>query len=302
MYYNPAGKLSENDMAILRAYTFKVDEHLTDQAFAKISFAFPNECIPTVDVCKSRIQFLSGFKPKRYDCCINSCCCFAGEHKDLNCCPYCGEDRYKTDRKGKRKPRKVFNYLPFIPRLVAMYANTTKAKERRYRAFEHTHTPGRITDIFDSQIYRRLLGEKVVIDGKTASHEYFSDPCDVALGLSTDGFAPFKRRKATAWPLVLFDYNLPPETRFHKDNKLDLGTIPGPKKPKDYDSFFWPAFEEFMRLQYGVKAFDVLADELFLLRGYLILAFGDIPAISMLMRMTGHNGFSPCRMCEIHGV
>jgi len=183
-----------------------------------------------------------------------------------------------------------------------MYANTTKAKERRYRAFEHTHTPGRITDIFDSQIYRRLLGEKVVIDGKTASHEYFSDPCDVALGLSTDGFAPFKRRKATAWPLVLFDYNLPPETRFHKDNKLDLGTIPGPKKPKDYDSFFWPAFEEFMRLQYGVKAFDVLADELFLLRGYLILAFGDIPAISMLMRMTGHNGFSPCRMCEIHGV
>ena len=165
-----------------------------------------------------------------------------------------------------------------------------------------THTPGRITDIFDSQIYHQLLGEKVVIDGKTASHEYFSDPHNVALGLSTDGFAPFKQHKATAWPLVLFDYNLPPETRFHKDNKLDLGTISGPQKPKDYDSFFWPAFEEFMRLQYGVKAFDVLADELFLLRGYLILAFGDIPAISMLMRMTGHNGFSPCRMCEIHGV
>jgi hypothetical protein len=51
-----------------------------------------------------------------------------------------------------------------------------------------------------------------------------------------------------------------------------------------------------------VRAFDVLADEFFLLRAYLLLVFGDIPAMSMVMRMTGHNGFSPCRMCKILGV
>ena len=28
----------------------------------------------------------------------------------------------------------------------------------------------------------------------------------------------------------------------------------------------------------------------------------DIPAISMVMCMTGHNGFSPCRMCKILGM
>lgn len=183
-----------------------------------------------------------------------------------------------------------------------MQANPTKAKEHRYRAFEHQHTLGRITDVFDSYIYRRLLGKNVVINGKSAPHKYFSDPRDIALGFSTDGFCPFKRRKATAWPLVLFDYNLPPETRFHKENRIDLGTIPGPNKPKDYDSFAWPAFEEFMRLQHGIRAFDVLAGEFFMLRGYLLLVFGDIPAISMVMRMTGHNGFSPCRMCKILGV
>ena len=289
-------------MSILRAYAFKVDEYLTDEAFAKIPFAFPNEHVPTAKVCRSRLRFLSGLQPRRYDCCVNSCCCFAGEHKDRTKCPYCGQDRYKVDRGGKKKPRKVFSYLPFIPRLVAMYSNAAKAKERQYRAFEHVHMPGQITDVFDSHIYRRLLGQKVVIDGKPALHEYFSDPRDVALGLSTDGFAPFKRHKATAWPLILFDYNLPPETRFHAGNKISLGSIPGPNKPIDYDSFFWPAFEEFMRLQHGVRAFDVLGDELFLLRGYLILVFGDIPAISMVMRMTGHNGFSPCRMCKITGV
>jgi hypothetical protein len=297
-----AGKLSASDLSILRAYSFKVDEHLTDEAFAKIPYAFPSEPVPSVDICRSRVQFLSGLKPERYDCCINSCCCFAGEHKDRVKCPYCKQDRYIFDRKGKRKPRKVFNYLPFIPRLVAMYANPTKAKESQYRAFEHKHTPGKIVDVFDSYIYRRLLGKKVVIGGNATSNQYFSDPRDVALGLSTDGFGPFKRRQTTSWPLLLFDYNLPPEIRFHKDNRIPLGSIPGPKKPIDWDSFAWPAFEEFMRLQHGVRAFDVLSDELFLLRGYLILVFGDIPAISMVMRMSGHNGISPCRMCKIRGV
>jgi Transposase family tnp2 len=289
-------------MSILRAYAFKIDEHLSDKAFAKIPHAFPREPVPTVKVCKARLQALSGVKSIRYDCCINSCCCFAGQHKDLTECPYCNAARYIIDHKGKKKSRKVFNYLPFIPRLVAMYANPTKAKERQYRAFEHKHTAGNTSDIFDSHIYRRLLGKKVIINGSNASHEYFSDPRDIALGLSTDGFCPFRRRKATAWPLILFDYNLAPEIRFHGNNVIGLGAIPGPKKPKDFDSFAWPAFEEFMRLQHGVRAFDVLADEFFLLRGYLLLVFGDIPAMSMVMRMTGHNGFSPCRMCKILGV
>ncbi|TFK62580.1 hypothetical protein BDN72DRAFT_776911 [Pluteus cervinus] len=41
---------------------------------------------------------------------------------------------------------------------------------------------------------------------------------------------------------------------------------------------------------------------MFLLRAYLILVFGDIPAISMIMRIKGHNGIIPCRMCKITGL
>ena len=311
MYCNPristhnssvAQKLTDRDVSILRAYAFKVDSHMTDEAFAKIPYAFPKEDVPTVQACRSRLQALSGLKPVRYDSCINSCCCFAGEHKDRTKCPYCGQDRWIIDREGRRRPRKVFNYLPFIPRLVAMHANATIAEKMQYRAFEHKHVTGNISDVFDSHIYRRLLGRRVIVGEATLLHKYFSDPRDVAFGLSTDGFCPFKRRQATAWPLVLFNYNLAPEIRFHAGNKIDLGTIPGPNKPKDFNSYFWPAFEEFMRLQYGVRAFDVLADEFFLLRAYLVLVFGDIPAMSMVMGMTGHNGFSPCRMCKILGV
>ena len=49
-------------------------------------------------------------------------------------------------------------------------------------------------------------------------------------------------------------------------------------------------------------ALDLSAEEFFVLRAYLILLFGDIPAISKLLMMKGHNGYCPCCYCEIRGV
>ena len=43
-------------------------------------------------------------------------------------------------------------------------------------------------------------------------------------------------------------------------------------------------------------------DGCFLLHPYLIVVFGNIPAVSMIMCMKGHNGHSPCCMCEIQGI
>jgi hypothetical protein len=172
----------------------------------------------------------------------------------------------------------------------------------KYRGHEHKHTPGTSKDVFDSEHYRKLRNKHVELNGKTYPHRYFEDPRDLALGLSTDGFAPFKKRKSTAWPLIIFNYNLPPDIRFHLNNILALGVIPGPRKPHDADSFLWPLLKELYKLAIGVRAFDILSGKLFPLRAFLIVVFGDIPAVSMLMRMKGHNGISPCRMCEVVGL
>ena len=186
--------------------------------------------------------------------------------------------------------------------------NPTIAHCMQYRAefvsgkAEIRSEPGIVKDVYDGEEYRRLVNEKVVVGEQCFNHQYFEDTRDVALGLSTDGFGPFKRRKHTCWPLILFNYNLPPDVRFHLENILALGVIPGPKKPKDADSFLWPFVQEMMRLAIGVKTFDAMAQQMFWLRAYLIVVFGDIPAVSMIMRMVGHNGFSPCRMCKIIGV
>ena len=42
--------------------------------------------------------------------------------------------------------------------------------------------------------------------------------------------------------------------------------------------------------------------ELFCLCVFLIAVFGDIPAMSLLMKMKGHNGISSCRACRIRGL
>ncbi len=147
-----------------------------------------------------------------------------------------------------------------------------------------------------------LKEQHVVVEGKQLPHKYFDDCRDIAMGLSTDGFAPHRQRKKTAWPIILFNYNLPPEIHFHLEHILPLGVILGPKKPVDFNLFLWPVIQEFLRLAIGVHAFNSLSDTFFALRAYLILVFGDIPAMSMVMWMKGHNGFAPCGMCHIHGV
>ena len=110
--------------------------------------------------------------------------------------------------------------------------------------------------------------------------------------MSTDGFGPFKHRNKAAWPLILFNYNLSPEERFCKKHIISLGSIP--KKPLDLDSFLWPLIQELLQLGIGVSAFDALSRSIFTLHAYLIVVFGDIPAVSMIMHMKGHNAIAPC--------
>jgi len=200
----------------------------------------------------------------------------------------------------------MFSYMPLIPHLCALVSNRTYATCLQYCADEHAktcmHTPGMTMDIFDGLHYHLLLREHVVVGDQSLPHHYFSDHCDIALSFTTDGFAPFKKRKHTAWILLVFNYNLPPDERFQKDNILCVGIIPGPKKPWDADPFIYLLVRELLKLAMGVSAYDALSHSLFALCAYLITCFGDIPAISMLMHMKGHNGLCPCRMCGIQGI
>ncbi|XP_006457059.1 hypothetical protein AGABI2DRAFT_44714, partial [Agaricus bisporus var. bisporus H97] len=183
--------LSEADLSLLRKYALKIEEHITERTFAKFACAFPSVHHDSLKITKKHVRYLSGFNPVSYGCCVNSCICFVGPHEALTECPKCQEKR--LDDRGK--PRKSFVYIPLIPRLQAMVANRHHAGLMRYRA-DFEPQPGIITDIFDGSYYLSLLNTVVPASGDHPFF-YFSDERDIALGLSTDGFSPFKRRDKT---------------------------------------------------------------------------------------------------------
>ncbi|KAJ7208372.1 hypothetical protein GGX14DRAFT_295765, partial [Mycena pura] len=185
-------RLTEDDMNAIRAHNFKVNVDQGSRDYVKMKRAFPQlNSLPSLAQLQSQISFISGIKPIKYDCCVGSCCCFTGPNADLDACPYCSEPR--LDSRGR--PRAVFEYIPIIPRLQALFADKKTCEELLYRANCHKRTT--ISDVFDSLSYRRLCQCHVRVDGEIFSHRYFDQPFDIAMGLSADGVCPFKNRKAT---------------------------------------------------------------------------------------------------------
>src|SRR5260370_41199269 len=86
------------------------------------------------------------------------------------------------------------------------------------------HMAGKVRNIFNGEQYQKMQCTPIVLKGKH----------NVTLGLSTDGFCPFKKRKLTTWPIIIL-FNFPPEIHIHLDNIICIGTVPGPKAPKEMD-------------------------------------------------------------------
>ncbi|EJF66330.1 hypothetical protein DICSQDRAFT_32716, partial [Dichomitus squalens LYAD-421 SS1] len=185
--------LTEEDLECLRPFALKVDTHMPGKTFEKLAYTFPHARLSSWKAIQSRVAQLSGFEPELYHCCVNSCCCFVGPHSDRETCPYCAEARFDA----KHCPRKLFVYLPITPRLKSYLANPDMAKRMEHRGRDYEHNPDVIRDVYDSSHYRNLRNKKVVVNGRELPHRFFEDPRDIALGLSTDGFAPFRRRTKT---------------------------------------------------------------------------------------------------------
>ena len=90
--------------------------------------------------------------------------------------------------------------------------------------------------------------------------------------------------------------------RYNSENFLPVGLCPGPKQPKDLDSFLIPFLEELEILRVGVPAYDAHTKSFFLLKAHLVLLTGDTPGISKLLHMSGHVAKRPCRACKIEGT
>ncbi|QRW11103.1 Transposase family tnp2 [Ceratobasidium sp. AG-Ba] len=300
--------LTDEDRRTLRFLAARQRTHFSRQIYEDLRMNACEELnLPSDFLAWTRLKALSNLQTRAYDMCVNSCLCFLGKHQDLDACPFCHSPRYTP----AGVPRRVFNYTPLIPQLISLFQNPDSIEKVRRRARHEEvrlEEPNVIDDVFDGEVYRTLRQTRVREDSE---YRYFDNLDDIALGLGTDGFSMFKRRRhkgtSTAWPLILVNYNLHPSIRNKLENIICVGVIPGPKECKDINSFLVPLIDELLELADGVEASKVASkvDNFvgegvkFRLHAFLIIVFGDIPAISKLLLLRGHGAIVPCRTCLI---
>ncbi|QRV84668.1 Transposase family tnp2 [Ceratobasidium sp. AG-Ba] len=270
-----AFKLPPESMRLVRAFNYKVDTDISGRAFSKLPRAFPDELgtLPSEKIVRKRAPDSPDSIPSASTAASTRASHIRAIMKTLLLALTAGSLDTSTMRRNRNGK-----------------AGATSSTYLLYPV---------LSTCIATPVRRMLL---VTEPGDPLPHRYFSSPTDIALGLSTDGFGPFKSRKQTCWPLLAFNYNLPPSIRHRLKNLLCLGIIPGPNSPKELDTFLAPFIQELEELARGVPAYDGENDRPFCLRGYLLVCFGDMPAVAKLMCMKGHNGKYPCRACHIVGI
>ncbi|GES98992.1 transposase domain-containing protein [Rhizophagus clarus] len=127
---------------------------------------------------------------------------------------------------------------------------------------------GTIGDVFDGAQYKNLLQKG-----------YFQDDRDIVLLGSVDGYQLFKQKCDDCWIILFINANLPPEQRVKKENLLITSIIPGPKAPKDFNSFLKPVVDELCLLEGGIDCYDGFTNEKFSLKATVLSWSGDTPGI-----------------------
>ncbi|QRW26221.1 Transposase family Tnp2 protein [Rhizoctonia solani] len=159
-----------------------------------------------------------------------------------------------------------------------------------------------IQDVFDAILYETLCSTPVVISGVEQLYNHFEDFWELALAIAIDGMGPFKKQSQLCWPILIITYNFPPKIQTHLSNMICTSVIPGLHLPKDLNSFLQPLIDKLVELAQGVKAVNVVNEEVFALCAHILAAFGDLPAMAKLMEFVGHNGRFPCCLCKIMSI
>jgi len=215
--------------------------NLSNYAYNEIMQAFGYGGFSLYRATKT-LTSLVPFDASYVDICINSCCAFTGIFKSHTSCSYCHEERYQSNAKNQKTPRKQAPYFSLIDRFRIQYACQGRSREMRYRN-EYISTneyvsEEEIGDIFDGELYKSMV-----------KRGFFQDERDIALLASVDGYQLFRQKTEENWIVLFMNGNIPPAQRVKKENMLIVAMFPGPQAPKDFNSFMRPIIDELKSLE-----------------------------------------------------
>ncbi|XP_019267386.1 PREDICTED: uncharacterized protein LOC109244707 [Nicotiana attenuata] len=173
-------------------------------------------------------------------------------------------------------PAKVLRYFPLKPRLQRIFMCPETAAAMRWHANERPND-GNIRHPADGEAWKAF----------DSLHLDFSrDARNVRLGLSSDGFNPFRTMSIShsTWPVMLMNYNLSPWICMKSEYIMLSMIIPGPSSPgNDIDVYLRPLIEELKELwETGIDTFDAETNQTFRMRAALMWTVSDFPALAML--------------------
>ncbi|XP_074341900.1 uncharacterized protein LOC141679297 [Apium graveolens] len=138
-------------------------------------------------------------------------------------------------------------------------------------------------------------------------HRFSKEIRNVRLGLSTDGFDPFRdkhTKEYTVWPVVVVVYNLPPSMCTKAPYMFMPLLIPGPTDPtKDLHVYLRLLIDELKVLWHtGVETYDMFSCTNFIMKAALLWTISDFPGLAML-RGWSTKGKLSCPVCmgEVKG-
>lgn len=219
-----------------------------------------------------------------YDACVNDCQLFPGASTH---CSQCGSARF--DSHGKAV--KVFRYIPIIPQLVQLYASPHSAAPMKWAA-EHKYDVAVIRDITESCAFDDFVRKTLFV--KDSRH--------VALLGCTDGVQPFDGSNYDLWPIFLSVLNLPPHLRNQPRHMILCGLVPGPKAPKNINTYLKLLVDELLILDGpGKRVRDASVGDVFTMKGRLCMMVTDYRGQAKVNCQKGSGATQGCMKCEIRG-
>ena len=124
---------------------------------------------------------------------------------------------------------------------------------------------------------------------------------DIVLMVLLDSVQLYESEESDCWMYIWIIGNLSPDIHYRKLNVLPGGFIPGPKKPKNVDSFLFPGMHHLTGIQLkGLAMWDPITDSRYLSYVYLLFTTVDGPGLVYWDGMVGHSGKNGC--CSYCGL
>ncbi|KAJ2923243.1 hypothetical protein H1R20_g13850, partial [Candolleomyces eurysporus] len=270
----------------------------------------PHLEIPSLFVMRGKVDRLTGISSILDDMCINGCHAFTGPRFSLlDACSVCGELRYEQkvlQATGKKVGRKHMTTIPLGPQIQALRQSVSGAKAMRYRNQQtkelleemQGYTSPRdhvYQDIFSGIDYLKLYQTSQLTED------------DTLVNFSMDGAQLYQNKKSDTWIAIWIVQDYDPKTRFKRKHVLPALIVPGPKKPKNLDSYTYRSMHHLSAIQredggHGIKCWDGEKGMVISSRTALYLNMADTVGLIGVDGRVPHHGARGCRVaCDMLG-